>query len=401
VSGDGDRLSGRSIVCIGTADWTSSLWTNQQHLMSRLARDNRVVFTESQGLRRPTLAGRDVRRVARRIATGLRPPRLLDGVWVVSPLVLPAHGSPHVRRLNVAILKALVRRAMRRGGLERPILWAYNPHAHALAGSLGESLLVYHCVDDIAAQEGIDSASFEAAEAALASRADLVFVSAPPLVEHARRRGARKVVLLPNVADVDHFRGAGELDDPPELAPVPHPRLVFAGALAAKKLDLDLLLELARRRPDWSLVMVGPQGEGDPRGDLAGLEAASNIHLVGAKPFRELPAWLGAGDVGLIPYAANPYTAAVFPMKVYEYLAAGLPVVSTPLPSLRGVDGIEFAATPAEFEQAVDSALRDESPDRRAERVALAEAHSWERRVEEIGRLVQDAESAGADRVPH
>jgi glycosyltransferase involved in cell wall biosynthesis len=393
---DGDRLAGRSIVCIGTADWASSLWTNQQHLMSRLARDNRVVFTESQGLRRPTLAGRDVSRIIRRLHTGLRPPRLVDGVWVVSPLVLPAHGSRHVRRANSAILRHLVRRAMRRAGQERPILWAYNPHAQSLAGRLGETLVVYHCVDDIAAQEGIDAESFGQAEAALARRADLVIVSAPPLVEHVRRRGARNVVLLPNVADVDHFRGARDLEDPPELSAIPHPRLVFAGALAAKKLDISLLVELARRRPDWALVMVGPVGEGDPRGDLAALAEAPNIHLVGAKAFGELPAWLGAGDVGLIPYAANPYTAAVFPMKVYEYLAAGLPVVSTPLPSLREVEGIDFAASPEDFERAVEAVLRGDTPERRSERVALAEAHSWERRLEEIGMLVREAETGGA-----
>jgi teichuronic acid biosynthesis glycosyltransferase TuaH len=100
--------------------------------------------------------------------------------------------------------------------------------------------------------------------------------------------------------------------------------------------------------------------------------------------------------VGLIPYAANPYTAAVFPMKVYEYLAAELPVVSTPLPALRDVDAISFARTAEEFERAVETALRDETPKRRSERVALAEAHSWERRVEEIGRLVRETEAAGA-----
>jgi glycosyltransferase involved in cell wall biosynthesis len=401
MSEGGDRLRGRSIVCVGTADWTSQLWTNQQHLMSRLARDNRVIFTESLGLRRPTLAGRDVRRVGRRVVTGLRPPRLMDGVWVVSPLVLPAHGSRQVRRVNLAILRGLVRRAMRRGGLTRPILWAYNPHAHALAGSLGETLVVYHCVDDIAAQEGIDAASFAEAETALAGRADLVIVSAPALVDHVRRRGARNVALLPNVADVDHFRGARDLDEPPALAAIPRPRLVFAGAVAAKKLDLDLLLDLARRRPAWSLVMVGPVGEGDPRGDLAALGGAPNIHLMGSQPFRELPAWLGAGDVGLVPYAANAYTAAVFPMKVYEYLAAGLPVVSTPLPSLAGVEGIAFADTAAAFEQGVERALRNDSPERRAERLALAETHSWERRVKEIGRLVRDADTGGAGRRAH
>ena len=391
-------LTGHSIVCIGTADWASSLWTNQQHLMSRLARDNRVVFTESQGLRRPTLAGRDLSRIARRVASGLRPARLMDGVWVVSPLVLPAHGSRFVRWTNLAVLSYLIRRAMRRGRLEHPILWAYNPHAHGLIGSLGETLVVYHCVDDIAAQEGIDTASFVRAETAMATHADLVIVSARPLVEHVRRRGARNVVLLPNVADVAHFRGARDLVDPPVLAGLARPRLIFAGAVVPKKLDLALLAALARRRPDWSLVLIGPVGEGDPRGDLSDLSEIPNVHLVGAKSFSELPAWIGAGEVGLIPYAANPYTAAVFPMKVYEYLAAELPVVSTPLPSLRGIEGVAFADTPAEFERAVERVLRTESPERRAERLALAETHSWERRVQEIGRLVKAAEAGHLER---
>src|ERR671920_580012 len=111
-----ERLSGRSIICIGTADWGAGLWTNQQHLMARLARDNVVLFTESLGLRRPTATTRDVRRILRRLVTGLRAPRRLDGVLVVSPLVIPAHSSPAIRRLNGAILRALVRRAARRAG---------------------------------------------------------------------------------------------------------------------------------------------------------------------------------------------------------------------------------------------------------------------------------------------
>ena len=390
------RLTGRSVICIGTADWETSLWTNQQHLISRLARNNRVVFTESLGLRRPTIAGRDLRRMLRRVSTGLRPPRSLDGVSVVAPLVLPFHGSPLVRRTNVVLLRALVRRAARRAGLDRPILWTYNPHSHALVGSLGESLVVYHCVDDIAAQEGVDEASFTAAETALAPRADLVIVSAPPLVEHMSRRGARNVALLANVADVAHFRAGMERPEPPPLAGVPRPRLIFAGALAAKKLDLMLLGELAKRRPEWSIVMVGPVGEGDPRGDLEALRQAPNIHMMGAQRFSELPAWLGHADVGIIPYAANQYTASVFPMKVYEYLASGLPVISTPLPSLSGVEGITLADSAAAFEEAVARELRDDSESRRHERQLIAEAHSWERRLDEIGELVRQAEAVAA-----
>jgi glycosyltransferase involved in cell wall biosynthesis len=387
-------LSGRSILCIGTADWSRSLWTNQQHLMSRLARHNTVLFSESQGLRRPTVSGRDLSRIARRLRAGMRGPRLLDGVWVVSPLVVPVHSSAAIRALNRRILVHLLLRAARVAGLEHPILWAYNPHAHELCGSFGESLVIYHCVDDIAAQEHIDEASFSAAERAMAARADLVFVSSRPLIEHMRRQGAARVAYLPNVADVTRFDGAEELPEPALLASLSRPRLVFAGAVAAKKLDVELLTNLATSRPAWSIVLVGPVGEGDPRGDLGRLLELPNVHAVGPVSFEELPGWIGHADACLIPYAMNRYTASVFPMKVYEYLAAGRPVVSTPLPSLEGVEPIERASDWRGFAAAVERVL--DGPDERELRTAAARAHSWESRLAEIAQLVTEREAGAA-----
>ena len=161
---DGPRLRGRDIVCVGFADWDAELWTNQQHLMSRLARDNRVLFVESLGLRQPQLAGRDLRRIVRRLRRGLARPRMLDGVNVLSPLVVPLHRYGAVRALNRHLLRFLIRRATRRLGFIRPILWAYVPQAEVLLDLIHPSLVVYHCVDDIAAQPGIDAASFRPAE---------------------------------------------------------------------------------------------------------------------------------------------------------------------------------------------------------------------------------------------
>src|SRR5205085_1888240 len=126
---DPERLRGRDIVCVGFADWDTDLLTNQHHLMSRLARENRVLFIESLGLRAPQLAGRDLARVWRRLRRGLAPPRAADGLAVLSPLVLPFHRYALVRGLNRRLLPALVRRAVRRLGMSRPILWAYVPQA--------------------------------------------------------------------------------------------------------------------------------------------------------------------------------------------------------------------------------------------------------------------------------
>ena len=252
------RLRGRDIVCVGFADWDTDLWTNQQHLMSRLARENRVLFVESLGLRQPQLAGRDVKRILRRLRRGIAPPRPADGLHVLSPLVIPLHRFAAVRALNRRLLPWLVRRAARRLGLSRPILWAYVPQAEALLDALDPSLVVYHCVDDIAAQPGIDAASFRAAEGRFARRAELVLASAPSLA--ARMRTLNDNVLdAPNVADTALFARA--LQDGPVdagLDALPRPRVVFTGAVVATKLDVPLLVELARARPDWSFALVGP-----------------------------------------------------------------------------------------------------------------------------------------------
>jgi glycosyltransferase involved in cell wall biosynthesis len=385
------QLRGRDIVCVGFADWDTELWTNQHHLMSRLARENRVLFVESLGLRRPQLAGRDIKRITRRLRRGLAPPRQADGVHVISPLVLPFHRHRIVRELNRRLLPALVRRATRRLGFERPILWAYVPQAEVLIDALDPALIVYHCVDDIAAQERIDTASFRAAESRFAARADLVLASAPALAERLRTISSN-VMDAPNVADTELFSRALIPSPPapldPGMAALPAPRIVFTGAIVALKLDLPMLSELARLRRSWSFALVGPVGPGEPDTDISALTAEPNIHLLGARSYGELPDILRAADAGLIPYARNTLTDSIFPMKVYEYLAAGLPVVATPLPALAAISEIATAPDAQGIAELLDEALAHDNPQRRAERSRAAAEHSWEQRLEEIATAV-------------
>jgi len=382
-------LRGRDIVCVGFADWDTELWTNQHHLMARLARENRVLFIESLGLRQPQLAGRDLTRIARRLRRGLAPPQARDGLHVLSPLLVPLHGNRLVRALNARLLPALVRRAVRRLGLRAPILWAYVPQAEVLIDVLEPSLVVYHCVDDIAAQERIDTASFRAAEERFAGRADLVLASAPALATRLRRFSGN-VLDAPNVADTQLFSAAlqpGPLD--PQMAALPAPRIVFTGAIVAVKLDLALLVEVARLRPSWSFALVGPVGPGEPHADVSALVEEPNIHLLGPRAYGELPDVLRAADAGLIPYVRNELTASIFPMKVYEYLAAGLPVIATPLPAIEGVEEVLTASDAGEVIGLLEQALAEDGPERRAERSRAAAAHSWDRRLEEIAAAIE------------
>ena len=390
----GSALVGRQIVCVGFNDWDAEVWTNQHHLMARLAADNHVLFIESLGLRRPTLAGRDVRRMGRRVAHGLAQPRHIElaeapnGIDVLSPLVLPAHSNSLARRANALLLPWLVGRAASRLQGSELILWAYVPQAGLLLDRLRPQLVVYHCADDIAAHPRIDTASFRAAEARFVRRADFVLASSLPLAERLGKLSSN-VHYMPNVADTDLFataRTPGPID--PAMAALPEPRVVFTGAISATKVDFPLLVELAGLQPDWSIVLVGPVGLGDPLTDASKLLRLPNVHLLGPRRYAELPAVLRGAQAAIIPYLLNQLTASVFPMKVYEYLAAGLPVVATPLPSLAGVEGISFAASASETAASLRIALSEDGPDSRTARARLADGHSWEARLGEIANLI-------------
>jgi glycosyltransferase involved in cell wall biosynthesis len=390
------RLRGRDIVCIGFADWDAELWTNQQHLMSRLARDNRVLFVESLGLRQPQLVSRDLRRITRRLRRGLSGPRMRDGVDVVSPLVVPMHRYAAIRAVNRPLLRRLIRQVTRRLGFRQPILWAYVPQAEVLLDVLAPSVVVYHCVDDIAAQPGIDAASFRAAEQRFAARADLVLATTPALGRRLRA-SATNVVDAPNVADIESFARAldpGPTD--PALDSLPTPRIVFTGAVVETKVDFSLLCALARLRPSWSFVLVGPIGLGDPTTDVSPLAAEPNIHLLGPRRHEDLPTLLRGADAGLIPYARNDLTASIFPMKVYEYLAAGLPVVATELPALADVPEVMTAPDAKGIATLLDYALVSTTEDVRLRRSRAVSAHSWERRLEEIARAIDGLNRGGA-----
>jgi glycosyltransferase involved in cell wall biosynthesis len=377
-------FEGRDIVCLGFGEWDAELWTNQQHLMSRLARRNRVLFLESLGLRQPRLAGRDLRRMARRVERAAAGARAVDGLHVLSPLVIPIHGRRRLRTLNAGLLRAQVGRAAHSLGFERPLLWSYVPQADWLVDTLEPSAIVYHCVDDIAAQKGVAAAAFREAEAHFAAQADLVLASAPALAERMRTLNER-VFYAPNVADTDRFATALEVGPTdPAMATLRGPRIVFTGAVVATKLDLELLEGVARARPNWSIALVGPVGAGDPRTNISSLERLPNVHLLGARRYADLPAVLRGADVALVPYAINDLTRSVFPMKVYEYLAAGLPVVTTPLPALAETAGVVVAADAPATVAAVERALAEDGPAARRARSAAVRENSWDARLKEI-----------------
>ncbi len=373
------------ITLLATADWDHPIWTNKQHVACALADlGHRVLYVDSIGLRPPRRGGSDRGRLLRRLRQGLRPPRRVRGnVWVWSPLVLPGARTVWQVRLNRWILNLGLRLCRLWLRLRPDWLWTYNPVTLQIVDPGPYRRLIYHCVDAIQAQPDMPAASIDAWEERLCRRADIVFVTSPQLLERHRRHNPR-TVFHPNVADAEHFGGAmaEALTVPGEIARLPPPRLGFVGAISAYKLDLPMLEALARRHPAWTFVLIGPVGEGDPTTEVRDLAALDNVHLLGPRPYAELPACLKGLDVALLPLRLNDYTRAMFPMKFFEYLASGRPVVATAIDALQPFRDVAVITAPREaaFAEGIARVLRGEGPPLE-QRLGVARGHTYRTRT--------------------
>jgi glycosyltransferase involved in cell wall biosynthesis len=311
------------------------------------------------------------------------------GLWVISPLQLPLRGGGWVDRCNRWLLSASLHLARSRLGFRRDLLWTYNPRSADLLNLQPYRQSLYHCVDAIDAQPGMDGPRLRRDEQVLCQRADLVVTTTPFLQQRCAPR-ARRCVQFANAVDIEHFQQAldPQLPLPADLACIPEPRLLFVGAIAAYKLDLPLLADLARSCPQWSIVLIGAVGEGDPSTTLRAIADGSNIHLLGPKAYGELPGYLRGAAVGLIPALLNDYTRAMFPMKFFEYLAAGLPVVATPLPALEPYAAwVQREADAAGFARAIARALQQD-PEALQQVRSLLEGVSYRARTQQILQLL-------------
>tara|TARA_B100001964_G_scaffold219836_1_gene262331 strand:+ start:2283 stop:4523 length:2241 start_codon:yes stop_codon:yes gene_type:complete len=372
-------------VVLSTADWDHPLWTNKQHVaVSLAAAGHRVLYIDSLGLRPPRVGAADRGRILRRLGRALRLPRQVrEGIWVWSPLVLPGGTAGLALTFNRKTLVLGLRLVQKWLGFHNPILWTYNPLTLRYLALKIFSGSVYHCVDRIQAQPGMPTEKINASECDLCRAVDVVFTTSPDLQIDFGKVNPR-TYFFGNVADIQHFGRAlkGTLTCPPSLTNLARPRLVFIGAIDAYKLHLPMLEILVARNPQWTYIFVGPVGETDPETDISTLRAFPNVHFFGQKSYGELPSWLAHCDVALLPLRHNDYTRHMFPMKFFEYLASGIPVVATAIPALRLYGSAALICDPKvdSFESALAQSLAGGGPPLQ-ERLALASLHTYEART--------------------
>lgn len=368
-----------TIVCLSSQPW-HDLWTNKQHIMSRLGRTHRVIHVNFGPCNHPArLFGPSLARVdGVTVADFFAPGGLIQKLDPSHPVRIWAQFDLRARALG---------QYLRREHIDDAILWVYHPGYGAQIAKLPHRLLVYDCVDEYTEfpEYSAHPEWLAARDEALCRRADVVFTTAQGLYDDKRGFNPDNTYLVHNVGDAEHFGRARdpEVMVPPDLARLPKPIIGFVGAVSSYKIDVELVVELARRRRDWSIVLIGPKNTGD-RTSVAPLEREPNIHLLGRRDYASLPAYAKGFDVSFIPYRLNAYTARCFPIKFFELLATGKPLVVTPLPALGDyLDAVGVARDAGELEAACSQAMRD--PDAGSEqRIALAGQNDWESRIDKL-----------------
>lgn len=385
-------------ILFSTADWKTPYWTNKQHTATFLAESGwRVLYVETVGLRAPNLAnGRDLNRLIKRLIRGLKalvlgPERVSDNLWILPPLALPAmHHIAGARSINQSLLRSTISRFLKRHHFEKPLIWTYHPYVGEVLKGVSTGNLIYHCVDDLAAIPGVDAIAFNREEVNLLKKCKAVFTTAAALQEKCLRYNAN-TYFLPNVVDEIHFgraRSPGKI--PSEMEAIPQPRLVYHGVLSDFKVNAELLQEVFIARPDWSLVLIGDErvGQSDPA--LNRLRQMANVHFLGYRPYELLPDYLRGMSVGLLPTVLNDYTRSMFPMKFYEYLASGLPVVSTPLDFTRkGHPFLKVGSDASEFCAAIANQLKRGKLDANEVAIAVGE-NTWTMRLKKMLDLARE-----------
>ena len=380
-----------TILWLALIDWDAP-WQGQQELASRLAADGHtVIYVETLGVRSPARRdwGRLVNRLRNRVRGGLWGFRqLTENLSLFSPLAIPAPGRVWAEWVNQRILLPSLRRLP---GKDPLMIWTYLPTSMTvgLVQALRPERLVYYCIDDIARNLAGVAPQIAQAESWLLRHADHVFATSHRLYSE-RRAKTLHCTYLPEAADISPF--AESRPEPVDLEAMQRPRICFFGTLDAR-LDQELLARVAAENPAASIVLIGPA-----RCDISRLVRIPNVRFLGPRSHEILPAYLQHMDLFVIPYIVNSYTLSSHPVKTYEALATGKPLVVVALPELLQYAGPVVVARDAdEFLAGVADGLAGSDPRLIEARREIARENTWDIRYGTIrARVLAGPRSPGA-----
>jgi len=388
-----------NVIMLSNQLWSYPLWTNKKHVSTRLAKlGHNVIFVDP-----PINTGRLFVRQLLKGKWTLK--RLLEktsheeGITIFSPLdYSPNHDQLAAK--HVATIKKLSEKYF--DSARKTILWIYHLEIEGLKHYIEDlpyDILVYDCVDNYAGFPKYNTQTKKEAinlkEKYLTSKADVVFATAPGLVEKLKKFN-KNVHFTPNVGDYERFIKARDYknDLPSDISSIPRPRIGFTGAVDSYKFDKALVKKVAEDYPGYSFVIIGPMALEDRESNLAelGLGETHNIYFLGTKDYLEMPKYYAGFDVTIIPYQLNDYTVGgCFPVKFHEGLAAGVPSVVTNLPAYAPfADVCYISKSYNEFSQNIRRSLEEDSDVKIKERQKVAKENNWEGKVSKMLSLIQE-----------
>ncbi len=366
-----NNFGSSDLVCLSHLRW-DFVYQRPQHLLTRFAKERRVFFVEEPIFKEQ---GNERLEVSKRG----------NNIYVVVPHLSTESNEENIIAAQTRLLNELLAEYQ----IQDYMCWYYTPMALNFTSHLQPQVTIYDCMDELSAFKGAPPA-LKARELELLERAHVVFTGGQSIYE-AKQDQHPNIHPFPSSIEQQHFAQARQsLPDPVDQAHIPHPRLGFYGVID-ERLDINLLAGLAEARPDWQFVIIGPIVKIDP----ADLPNYANIHYLGGKSYQELPAYLANWDMAMLPFALNDSTRFISPTKTPEYLAAGKPVISTPIRDVvrpYGQEGlVAIAATVEEFIAAADEAFtkKDIEFSIWLEKVdQFLAQNSWDRTWENMNQLI-------------
>jgi exopolysaccharide biosynthesis WecB/TagA/CpsF family protein len=385
-------------VCFCAQDWW---YHNRAHsdfqLMRCIARHRRVLVVNSIGMRMPvpgrsTHTARRILRKLRSVAMLVRRPIPdLPGFHVMSPLPLPFYGTPWLRRINAVLVRAQVRLVCLLLRLRTPVIVTTLPTAWDVVRPMRRRALVFNRSDLHSEFHELNRDAIESMERELLRAADhVLYVSRSLLAEEQALTGSR-AHFLDHGVDLKHFRPCEPAELPVDLAEIPEPRVGFFGAMDEHLVDFDLLERVAAELPDVSLVLIG-----DATQAMGRFDKYPNVYWLGYRPYEQIPAYGSGFAVALMPRLDNRWNRHSNPIKLKEYLALGLPVVSTDFPEVTHyTDRVRVAATQADFVAAIRATLAGGGVGTPQERRNSVRDSSWQARADTVVELAEGRLTAG------
>lgn len=377
------------IVCLSTSCY-HPFPTRKQHVMNRISAEEILYFDPPVTYLAPLKDKSAWKRLFKYHKKGEKGARDNLTVYATPPMLPFFNKNRLINKINQRRLARFVRKKMKLHGFENPILWCYSPTSADAAPYIPHSALVYDCVDRHSAYKGlINEDVVNTLERDLSKQANTVFATAIGLYDTLAEYN-ENAVMLPNGVNFEHFnRAANETFEIPEdMKGIKHPIMGFVGMLQ-ECIDYDKIELIANSRPDWSVVLVGKPLPGV---NLDRLKQYDNIHFLGLKKYDELPAYIQNFDVCLNVFRDGNLSRDVSPLKFYEYLATGKPVVSTPQPEqvLGYSDSVYISYGAPDFVKKCEDAMSELDTTKRDLRITYARACSWDARVREMEEILKN-----------